>query len=155
MKVMGIFLRFAFVATTSIAILLPVCGAPAAPAQAPAAINDLNGTWVNADPNSSGFSRVVIDGTTVHPYAPCRSRPCDWGILEGKVYGASVRSPVPVAMTATFVTNFDEVVITLLLESDGRLRVDSFTHFTDGSQRADYHSSCYLVHADVRNGTDR
>ncbi len=154
MKVMGIFLRFALVATTSIAILLPVCGAVAR-AQAPAAINDLNGTWVNADPNSSGFARIVIDGTTIHPYAPCRSKPCDWGVLEGKIYGASVRLPAPVAMTANFVTNFDEVVITLLLESDGRLRVDSFTHFTDGSQRADYHSSCYLVRADVRNGTDR
>ncbi len=55
-------------------------------------------------------------------------------------------------MTATFVMNFDEVVITLLLESDGRLRVDSFTHFTDGNRRADYHSSGYLVHADVRSG---
>jgi hypothetical protein len=152
---MGIFLRFAFVATTSMAILLTVCGAPAAPAQAPAAINDLNGTWVNADAHTSGFIRILIDGTTVHPYGNCTSRPCDWGIVEGRIYGASVRSPAPVAMTATVDNNFDEVVITLLLETDGRLRVDSFTHFTDGSQRADYHSSCYLVHADVRNGTDR
>ncbi|HKN20660.1 MAG TPA: hypothetical protein VJX73_04545 [Terracidiphilus sp.] len=155
MKVMGIFLRFAFVATTSMATFLPVCGAPAAPAQAPAAINDLNGTWVNADPNSSGFARIVIDGTTMHPYAPCHPSFCDWGVIEGKIYGASVRSPAPVAMTATVDNNFDEVVITLLLESDGRLRVDNFTHFTDGSRRADYHSSCYLVRADVRNGTDR
>lgn len=153
MKVMRIFLPFAFVATTSMAILLPVCGAPAAPAQSPAAINDLNGTWVNADPNTIGFARIVIDGTTVHPYAACHPSFCDWGILQARIYGASVRSAAPVAMTATFVTNFDEVVITLLLESDGRLRVDSFTHFTDGSRRADYHSSGYLVHADVRSGT--
>jgi hypothetical protein len=155
MKVMGIFLRFALVVTTSMVILLPVCGTPAALAQAPAAINDLNGTWVNADPNTSGFVRIVFDGTTVHPNGNCTPRPCDWGIVEGRIYGASVRSPAPVAMTAIAVNKFDEVVITLLLESDGRLRVDSFTHFTDGSQRADYHSSGYLVHADVRNGTDR
>ncbi len=75
MKVMRIFLRFALVATTSTAIFLPICGAPAAPAQAPTAINDLNGTWVNADPNTSGFIRIVIDGTTIHPYGNCTPRP--------------------------------------------------------------------------------
>jgi len=151
MKVMRFILRCALVATASISIFLLVRAA-AARAQAPAAINDLNGTWVNVDPHTSGFIRLVINGTTIHPYANCQPRPCDWGTVEGKVYGASVRSPVPVAMTATVDNKFDEVVITLLLEADGRLRLDSFTHFTDGSRRADYHSSGYLVRADVRSG---
>lgn len=151
MKVMGIFLRFALVTTICMAILSPVCGAPAAAAQAPTEFNDLNGTWVNVDPNTGGFIRIVIDGNAVHPYGNCTPKPCDWGIVEGRTYGASVRLAAPVAMTATFVMNFDEVVITLLLESDGRLRVDSFTHFTDGSRRADYHSAAYLLRADVRN----
>lgn len=154
MKVMGIFLRFTLLAAALIAIFLTICGAPAAAAQTPVATNDLNGTWVNAGPNTNGFARIVIDGTTIHPYGACQPRPCDWGIVEGRIYGASVRLAAPVAMTATFVTNFDEVVITLLLESDGRLRVDSFTHFTDGSRRADYHGSGYLVRAGADAGAD-
>jgi len=151
MNVMRIFLHRALVATTSLFIFLPVCAALAAPSQAPTPINDLNGTWVNVDPHASEFSRLVIEGTTIHPYAACQPRPCDWGEVEARIYGASVRSPIPIAMTATVDNHFDQVVITLLLEADGRLRIDSFTHFTDGSRRADYHSSGYLVRADVRS----
>lgn len=152
MKAMRFFLRFTLVAAALIAILLPVCGAPVAQAQTPVVTDNLNGNWANADPNTIGFTRVVIYGTTVHPYAACHPSACDWGVAEGKIYDASVRSAAPVAMVANFVNNFDEVVITLLLEPDGRLRVDSYTHFTDGSRRADYHALTYLVRADARNG---
>jgi len=113
-------------------------------------IRNLNGNWVNDDPDRGGFSRVVIDGRTIHPYAVCQPSFCDWGVLQGRIYSASVRSSLPIAMVANAVNNFDEVVITVLLEPDGTLRVDSFTHFTDGSQRADYHCFSYFVRTDAR-----
>jgi hypothetical protein len=134
----------------SIAVPLLFLGCPGSAAQDRPA-RDLNGTWVSADPDRGAFVRIVIDGTTVHPYGACRPSGCDWGVIAGRIYCASVGSSLPVGMVATAVTNFDEVVITLLLEPDGSLRVDSFTHFTDGSRRADYHALSYLVRAGARN----
>ncbi len=145
MKVMGIFLRFAFVATTSMAILLPVCGAPAAPAQAPTAINDLNGTWVNVDANTRGLVQIEIHGNKIHPYGACHPDPCDWGVLKAKSFAASVDSSAPTSLLAKQTTSFSHVEITLSLERDGRLRAEVFTHFTDNSGRADYRTVNYFT----------
>lgn len=151
MKAIGISHRLVLIATIFAAALLPICNRSILHAQLPGP-HRLNGTWVNADPNTSGFAKLVIDDRTVHPFGACHPDMCDWGVLEGKSYYASVGSSTQAAMIASHITNFNEVVITLVLEEDGRLRVDSFTHFTDGSRRADYHSSGYLVRADTRNG---
>lgn len=138
MKVMRIILRFAFVATTSMAILLPVCGTPAAPAQAPTATNDMNGTWFNVDANTRGLVQIEIHDNKIHPYGACLPNPCDWGVLKAKSFAQTVDSGLAVALVAKQSTSFSHVEITLSLERDGRLRAEAFTHFTDGSGRADY-----------------
>jgi len=140
MKVIGIFLRFAFVATTSMAILLPVCGAPAASAQAPAVSNDMNGTWINVDPATRNLVRIEIKGNKIHPYGACHPDPCDWGTLKAKSFAQNVDSGSAVALVAKQSISFKRFEITLSLERDGRLRAEVFTHFTDGSGRADYRS---------------
>jgi hypothetical protein len=35
--------------------------------------------------------------------------------------------------------------MTLRLEADGRLKVETFSHFTDGSKRADYVATDYFI----------
>jgi hypothetical protein len=145
MKVMGIFLRFARVATTSTAIFLPVCGAPAAPAQAPAATNDLNGTWFNVDANTRGLVQIEIHDNKIHPYGACHPDPCDWGTLKAKSFAQTVDSGLAVALLAKQNTSFSHVEITLSLERDGRLRAEVFTHFTDNSGRVDYRSVNYFT----------
>jgi hypothetical protein len=142
---MEIFLRFALVATTSMAIFLPVCGAPAAPAQTPAATNDMNGTWVNVDPATRGLVRIEINGNKIHPYGACHPDPCDWGILKAKSFAQTVDSGGAVALLAKQTTSFSRVEITLSLERDGRLRAEVFTHFTDSSGRADYRTVNYYT----------
>lgn len=145
MKVMEIFLRIALVATTSIAILLPVCGAPAAPAQAPAVANDMNGTWFNVDARTRGLVQIEIHGNKVHPYGACHPDPCDWGTLKAKSFAQNVDSGSAVALLVKQNTSFSHVDITLSLERDGRLRAEVFTHFTDRSGRADYRAVDYFT----------
>ena len=145
MKVMGIILRFAFVATMPMAILLTVCGAPAAPAQTPVVTSDMNGTWVNVDAKTRGLVRIEINGNRVHPYGACHPDPCDWGTLKAKSFAQTVDSGAAVALLAKQSTSFSHVEITLSLERDGRLRAEVFTHFTDGSGRADYRTVNYFT----------
>lgn len=145
MKVFGIFLRLALIATTSAAIILPVCGAPAAPAQAPAVIGSMNGTWVNVDPKTRGLVRIEIRDKKIHPYGACHPDPCDWGVLKAKVFAASVDSDSAVALLAKQSTSSQRSEITLSLERNGKLRAEIFTHFTDGSGRADYRSIDYFT----------
>ncbi|MDR3798899.1 MAG: hypothetical protein P4K93_12130 [Terracidiphilus sp.] len=145
MKVMRIFLRFAFVATTSITILLPVCGAPAARAQAPAATNDLNGTWFNVDTKKPGLVQIEIHDNKIHPYGACQPNPCDWGTLKAKSFAQTVDSGIATALVAKQSLSFKRVEITLSLERDGRMRAEVFTHFTDNSGRADYRSVDYFT----------
>jgi hypothetical protein len=119
-------------------------GQPAA-ALPPAVANALNGSWISVDPLTRGLVQIAIDGLNVHPFGACHPNPCDWGIVEGKTFAARVDSQSVAAMTAQKVTTFSVTTIILTLEADGRLRVDSLTHFTDGSNRSDFHSVDYLA----------
>jgi hypothetical protein len=145
MQVMRFILRFAFVATMSWAIILPAWGAVAG-AQAPAATNDMNGTWFNVDTNTRGLVRIEIQNNKIHPYGACHPDPCDWGTLKAKSFAQTVDSSLAVALLAKQNTSFSHVEITLSLERDGRLRAEVFTHFTDGSGRADYRTVNFFAH---------
>jgi hypothetical protein len=146
MKFIAVILRFAFVATTPMAILLPVCGASAAQAQSPVVTNDLNGAWFNVDAKTRGLVQIEIHGKKIHPYGACHPNPCDWGTLKAKSFAQTVDSGLAVALTAKKSTSFSRSEITLSLERDGRMRAEVFTHFTDGSGRADYRSVDYFTH---------
>lgn len=111
---------------------------------APQITNTLNGTWVNTNANSGGLVKVTIDGSRIHLYGACSSNPCDWGIIEGKAFSASVDSADVTTMTGQKYTTFSETTLTLTLESDGRLRLDDFTQFNDDSGRANYHAVNYF-----------
>ncbi len=144
MKVPGIVLRLALLRSTSAVLLLTVCGAPAAPAQAPAVTVSLDGTWVNVDAKTRGLVQIDIHDKKIHPYGRCHPNPCDWGELKAKSFASSVESTFPAALTAKYTTNFCRSEITLSLEADGRMRAEVFTHFTDASGRSDYRFVDYL-----------
>ena len=105
----------------------------------------LNGTWVNVNPGTRGLVRIVIDGSNIHPFGACHPNPCDWGIVQGRSFAAGADSRDAAAMTAQVITSFSETTLTLARETDERLRCDAFTHFTDNSNRADYHSTDYFM----------
>jgi hypothetical protein len=137
-KVSGILFRFVLSATLPAGLLATVSGAPAVIAQGPAVTSNLDGIWANVDPRTRGLVRIEIHGKKIHPYGACHPNPCDWGVLKAKSFAANVDSAIATALVAKYNTNFSRAEITLALEADGRLRAEVFTHFTDGSGRADF-----------------
>lgn len=130
----------------SILMILSMTGALAisrpAAQQMPA---NFDGTWFNVDPATRGLVKIVIRGVKIHPYGACHPDPCDWGVIKAKNFGSSVNTTAAAALLAKQTTSFSKVEMTLSLDPDGRLRAELFTHFTDGSGRADYRTVNYFM----------
>ncbi len=109
------------------------------------AVSRIDGDWLNVDPNTRGIVKILIDGKKIHLYGACHPTACDWGAIKARSFASKDQSPDAVRLVAKKNNNFDQVEITLSLESDGRLRADVFTHFTDGSGRADYSTVNYFA----------
>jgi hypothetical protein len=107
-------------------------------------VSHLDGDWRSVDPNTSSFAEIVIEGKNIHPYGACHPTACDWGVFPAKSFGANVRSSYPVALLAEKNNGFSQVWIAVRLGDDEKLRVETFTHFTDGSRRADYSTVDYF-----------
>jgi len=103
----------------------------------------LVGTWVNCDHETRGLVRVVIaakgNEITVHAFGACTPTPCDWGVVDGKIYASSVCSTPAVAFTTMYRFNFVETMMVGHI-LDGALFIETFEHFIDNSGRADYYS---------------
>jgi hypothetical protein len=106
--------------------------------------NRLDGDWKNIDPHARGIDVIVIAGKKVHPFGVCHPKDCDWGVIKAKSFASSVDSADISKLVAKKYTGFSSVEMTIALLRDGRLRVDTFTHFTDGSGRADYSDVNYF-----------
>ena len=104
----------------------------------------LNGDWKNVDSHSRGLVRIVVEGTKVHPYGSCQPAACDWGTVRAQSFASTVDGRDTFALLANTDTSFDRSVLTISLETDGRLRVQIFTHYTDHSQRVDHSSVEYF-----------
>ena len=106
-------------------------------------IDPLIGTWVNCDHQTRSLVRLMIEPNgkevTVHAFGACTPNPCDWGKVQGMIYAENVTSRTVVAFAATYTFGFAQVVLTAHLLK-GALMVESFTHFTDNSNRADFYS---------------
>lgn len=107
---------------------------------ASASVNGLDGLWLNKNPDTRGLVRIIIEKLNIHPFGACRPSPCDWGIIQG-----TVDSRDATAIIALERTTFSETTLRLIKETDGRLRIDAFTHFTDGSERADHRNTDYFT----------
>ena len=128
------------------AIFTGCFGAASARAEqsAQAGVGGLDGDWLNIDPNTGGIVEIVVTGKKIHPYGQCHPTACDWGAIKAKSFASSVQSSDINKLVAKKNNGFNQVEITLSLGADGRLRAESFTHFTDGSGRADYSAVNYF-----------
>jgi hypothetical protein len=117
-----------------------------------AALNSFTGTWVNTDTNTRGITKLVITTSptpaddphiTVHAWGKCHPSDCDWGAVVGHAYCPTVSSNMVTtarAIVAVFTTSFSQT--TLVIKRSGtRLTVQSFTRFTDNSNRRNYDES--------------
>jgi len=110
--------------------------------------NPLDGDWVNVD-LTRGIIEIIIDGKKVHPYGACQPIACDWGVIKAKSFASSVNSTEISTLVAKRYKHSVDVEITLSLLGDGRLRAETFYHFTDASGRRDY-STVYYYRRSVR-----
>ena len=109
--------------------------------------NRLDGDWKNVDPHTRGIDVIVIAGKKIHPFGTCHPKDCDWGVIKAKSFASSVDSADISKLVAKKNSGFDTVEITISLVYFGTLRVDTFTHFTHQSGRADYSEVNYFRRA--------
>jgi hypothetical protein len=100
----------------------------------------LVGTWVNVEPQTRDLVRLEIkpkgNEITVHAFGACHPNPCDWGTVEGRIYSDTVATMHAVGFKAEYKFEFAQVLVTGALYK-GALFVETLTHFTDQSGRAD------------------
>ena len=122
-------------------LLLLLLAAPPASAD----INQFAGRWKNVDPDTGGLTtlRIAVRGRRlrVEAWGRCHPSDCAWGYAEATVYAPGVTAdPAEAAQVATtlYVTSFSQTILVIRPMEGGRLRVETFTKFTDESARADY-----------------
>jgi hypothetical protein len=152
-SIAGLILHVTLVSVATATIVLGCFGLASIRAQdsAETRVSRLDGDWRSVDPNAGSFAEIVIQGRNLHPYGACHPTACDWGVNPARSFGESVRSSYPVALLAEINNGFSQVWITIRLGNDDRLRVETFTHFTDGSHRADYSNVSFFDRSGPRN----
>lgn len=100
----------------------------------------LVGTWTNS--TSNNVVKAVITDTggkfEVHLYGACSPTPCDWGAVGATPYAATVSGGPAVAFSANYSFSFATVIAVGHLQG-AKLVLETLTHFTDGSGRADFY----------------
>jgi len=102
----------------------------------------LVGTWTNK--SSNNIVEAVITDTggkfEVNLYGACTPTPCNWGAVAAVPYAATVSGGAAVAFSANYSFSFSTVIVVGHLEG-AELILETLTHFTDGSGRADFYFS--------------
>ena len=115
-----------------------------APQTTPATVNPapLVGTWINK--TSNNVVKAVITDTggkfEVNLYGACVPTPCNWGAVGARAYSATVSGGAAVAFSANYTFSFSTVIVVGHLQG-AELILETLTHFTDGSGRADFYVS--------------
>ena len=114
---------------------LPATAAPA----------DFVGTWVNTDSATRGITKVVITSAggnklNIESYGKCHPTDCAWGKVVLPTYGSSVSDTNHRAATANYNAGFSKTLLTLHLNRPKTLSLNSYTLFTDNSNRQPYYS---------------
>ena len=115
---------------------------------ASAQLADFNRQWKNTRSNTDSFSKMEIStvntNISLHLFGACTPVDCDLGATGAIAYGKNVSADLSAkasALTAEYTLGFVEIRLVIYRLGRNRLRVESFTHFADGSDRTDYHST--------------
>ncbi len=123
--------------TATLATLVLSNPAIAAPA-------DFIGTWVNTDSNTRGITKLIIQPAgnklTIQTFGKCHPTDCAWGKVALPSYGTTVSDPNHKAATANYNQGFSQTLLTLQLAGTTTMSLNSYTLFTDNSNRQPYFS---------------
>jgi hypothetical protein len=116
-----------------------------APTAGPSAIVSpapLVGTWINKTSNNVVKAVITDHGgkLEVNLYGACVPTPCNWGAVAAMPYAATVSGGAAVALSANYSFSFSTVIVIGHLAGKD-LILETLTHFTDGSGRADFYFS--------------
>jgi hypothetical protein len=114
-------------------------------------MSQFNGRWINTDNGTEGITAIQIFQTgsnvSVSAWGKCSPTDCAWGNTPATVYGQNVSAnplDTALAIAATFTTGFSRTMLIILPEASSgaaKVRVELFTNYTDGSNRAPYTAS--------------
>ena len=131
----------------------------ATPAQAPCIVQQEEGSWVNADPNTRSLTRAdlrftcqdqVLNGQPYPPGPPwhmhlwgkCHPADCDWGEIGADSVTIGSRTYVHAIYRQGFATRY--VYADMSLFRPGQLWIWMWTDFADPG-RADYESQNWFI----------
>jgi hypothetical protein len=131
-----------------------VVGMPAQ-AHAQCIAQQMQGTWRNTNPLTTGITRIAINfpcidvlpspphPDTVHVWGSCTPTDCDWGVQAISYKFWSEAATQYTHVVATYDQGFARKTLRVFLLEDGRLWVFRETRFTDG--RLDSSKGEYFV----------
>ena len=114
-----------------------------ADAASPAAIDisSLPGVWVNSNPDSNGFARIVMSESngklTIHVFAIGPDGLIDWGTSDATVFASGASSRVAAGFTCRYDFGFVETTLQAMILK-GLIVLAELHSFRDDSKRADY-----------------
>ncbi|MGD1875681.1 MAG: hypothetical protein ACFB02_21835 [Mastigocoleus sp.] len=119
-------------------------------APAMAAPRDFVGTWVNSDTNTRGITKIVVrrapgNKLVISTFGKCHPTDCKWGAKRLSTYGTSVQDKNHRYATTIYNKKFATTFLNIGLSGRNRLRLQSFTKFTDNSGRQNYSSRAVFV----------
>jgi hypothetical protein len=103
----------------------------------------LVGGWVNVDENTGGITALKYSTSfgvpSVEAFGACHPTDCVWGSTSVDLVGTSIGDMSPQNTVSSWDFDHADTTITSRLVGS-RLVVDSYTVFTDGSDRTNFHS---------------
>ena len=108
-----------------------------------AQLQRFSGTWKNTNPHARSITRLRVDvigkQVTLHAWGKCSPVDCDWGSVDGVLYGPDVRADA-IETTRVVVGSFvDRIRNTLLIVrvgDNGRVSAEILTRYADLSGRS-------------------
>lgn len=107
---------------------------------------DFLGTWVNTNSNTRGITKLVVKKAAgnklqIRVFGQCQPKDCDWGQSRLITYGKNVGDKDHTAATTRYRKRFANTLLTMKLNGRRNLiNLNSFTQFTDRSNRQNYFS---------------
>jgi hypothetical protein len=100
--------------------------------------------WFNLDPTTRDLVRITIGGSpgslVVDPFGACSPSACEWGWQPLTTYGNNVSDPDHHYGSAVYDQGFARRLMTFQLLSPTLMSVETYSLFTDGSGRQNYHT---------------
>ena len=125
-------------------VLFSGCSNPSTPEDNRANVKHFIGTWVNENEGTGGNTRAVIRAKSntifVHMWGKCNPTDCDWGEETTTIDDAN-DNRLSIEWNQGFVIRTQVIYY----QNDGRLRVESHSHYIDNSGRPDSDFTYYFA----------